>query len=372
MPPLGMAEYGERIVMWGESDGSPTDPTPHVLRISEKGKPESFNLTHGFLTVDPAYGSRITNCIERDGVLYVFKDIGIYAIRDNGGEPNTWDVEKISGDIGTSIFGLARSYYSAPAIVDGNILYLNENGLNVLGSNIPLTWNVDALFAETQVPITDVECYVDTSKRLIFLNGYTTSVNAVLTGDYSKGLSAEGMRWSVIVPAVGAIGANNIVVSAGVRLPTGGSSDVPIGGSLMLYKNGATKGYSLRLNPANIGIDVVDGVSTAIVWTVESNEIPFNDSLGRDQYVAVSILWNRNASPGTNATVSLVGTSAPSQTLVIPTHATDEQISQLTFNGVGSRAHVKIESAASVPGYPIYIKQIMVAGAYREATKPRS
>src|SRR3990167_7230811 len=103
--PLFLQDYNSRLVIGGESG----DATK--LRISDKDEPESFGSIDGIIYVGKNYGYTIKNVSVIRDVLYAWKNLGLYAIVDNGLEPSEWPTPNlIDQSVSTGIHGISEFF----------------------------------------------------------------------------------------------------------------------------------------------------------------------------------------------------------------------------------------------------------------------
>lgn len=204
---LGMTWYANRLITWGEQYGSvpAADIGPSVLRVSESGKPESFSVSHGLVSVfqdDGSFG--VKNCFEYKGLLVIEKDNKSFVTRDNGGDPNTWEVDILDGAIGGIVYGVAKSLDTIGTTRADYAITMAKSGIYLFDgkyNEIPLTWKIERLWqqiSESGDWLKFQAIDIPTAKLFLFL------VNSVgeftnwyfLICDYSRGLSYQTVRWS--------------------------------------------------------------------------------------------------------------------------------------------------------------------------------
>lgn len=202
---LNFTFYAERLISWGSGIINSNEVGPHVLRISEKGKPESVSDSHGYLTVFPDDGTYgIVNAWEYKGLLVIQKGNKTLVTRDNGDDPNTWEVEIVDGINGGLLYGVSRAMSQIGSTRVDYSVFLNSFGVQVFDgkvADIPLSWKIDRLWQEISEASNFYKFQIIDIPRarlfLICVLGTTEGALAYLLAcDYSKGLSWQTVRWS--------------------------------------------------------------------------------------------------------------------------------------------------------------------------------
>lgn len=206
LPGLGFIWYSERLISWGEDWFNTSNLGPSYLRVSEKGKPEAYSDTVGFVSVYPddgQYGIKVA--FEQEGLLVICKENKTYVTRDNGGDPNTWQVDALDATIGSTVFGVTKSLDTTGAAKSGKTVVVSRPGVYLFQGQFlerPLSWKIerrwktfseDTSFLQAQIiDIAQVKLFViavgDTNSGL---------VTKLAVCDYSRGLNWQDVRWSI-------------------------------------------------------------------------------------------------------------------------------------------------------------------------------
>lgn len=206
---LGFTYYAGRTIAWGEKYNSAFTIGPSCLRVSETQDPESFSISHGFVEVFRDDGdSGVKSCWEYKGLLIIQKENRTFVTRDNGDDPNTWQVDVLDGTIGGVLFGIAKTSNQVGAIRTDYTISIGRNGVYLFDgkfNEIPLTWKIERLWqqiSEQSQYFTYQILDIPTAKLLIFkvwaplVVEVTPNRPYMLVCDYSKGLSYQTVRWS--------------------------------------------------------------------------------------------------------------------------------------------------------------------------------
>lgn len=262
---VGIALIKGRMAVWGE------DLNSSIVRFSTIGEPESHNAVDGFLTVNPGdAGGAIRNCCEtRVGQAIIFKSSRAYTALPTADPPAFWEEPiEIDSSVGTEAHGLARGLDGGYTIND-IIFVVDRAGLRLytgvfLEANI-LTYNIDDIWGRiNKLYFHKVEIAVDPINFLVYITvplDSETSPNKILVGDYSEGLSAEAIKWTIwSFPTA----ATSIVVQviSGVPIFKYGSS----AGNIVSYTIGATSDAGTAIDswvefpylPSNEEADIVN------------------------------------------------------------------------------------------------------------------
>jgi hypothetical protein len=128
----GSIFYHNRHCMWGNSANL------SLLYISEVGEPEAFRSDHGFVDVNRGDGQRITNAFILGNTLYICKEHGLWATEDNGGEPSSWTIYKVSESVGTpSLKGVVVSDPEPERGIEARAWILDTKGLYSFSGGAP-------------------------------------------------------------------------------------------------------------------------------------------------------------------------------------------------------------------------------------------
>lgn len=201
--------YADRLISWGTgitSIAGENVASLHFLRISEKGKPESVSDSHGYLAVFPDDGTNgVLNAWEYKGLLVIQKGNKTLVTRDNGDDPNTWDIDIVDGINGGLIYGVSRSLSQIGSTRVDYAILLNQFGVHQFDGkfgDIPLTWKIERLWQKiSENSLFDRSQIIDipTAKLFVILVRGATEFDEgfLLVCDYSKGLGWQTVRWSV-------------------------------------------------------------------------------------------------------------------------------------------------------------------------------
>ena len=192
-----LLDYNSRLVVMGEF------ADPSLTRVSEPGEPEAFSETSGFLVTDPTDNTGVRTGIEFRKTLHIYKQNRGYLTEDNGGEASTWQVIAYEKSIGTEQNGIADILDAKGSSSEGFILASQSavyffNGVFL---EPELTYKIrDFWLTINEANFYKVQAINDPiNKRLYFLIpvGASTEISHVLYGDYTDGLSANSIRWSL-------------------------------------------------------------------------------------------------------------------------------------------------------------------------------
>lgn len=192
---VGIGQYGNRMLVWG------IDSDPNLVLVSATGEPESFQLTSGFITVDPSESDGVRNTFENRGLLYIQKPTRCHVTQDNGFEPNTWDMQPVDKGVGTECFGVATIIAGRGANVDFVVIASRQGLVLFTGIfNFPeLTFNVENVWKRINfAAFKTVQVTQDTQNKLLFISvplDGATNPNYLLVADYAKGLNNKDIRW---------------------------------------------------------------------------------------------------------------------------------------------------------------------------------
>jgi hypothetical protein len=103
--PLVLQDYAARLITGGEN------ANPSILRASRPGEPESFDAVDGVINVSKDDGFQIRNLSIVRSVLYAWKNLGVFAIRDNGSVPSEWGKPNpIDQNVNTTVHGIGEFF----------------------------------------------------------------------------------------------------------------------------------------------------------------------------------------------------------------------------------------------------------------------
>lgn len=192
---VGIGQYQGRLTSWGENANQT------VIRMSRSGDPESVDSTGGFITL-PVDGGPVLNTFEWRGLYYMCKRYRTYVTRDNGGSPNTWQVEQVDGAIGTECFGIARVGDISVSATRDIVLVANRQGLYIFrGSYLdkPLTWKIEGLWEKQffGASFSYIQCWIDQYAKRVYVSfiGDNVGPTGLLVGDFRDGLDPNNIKW---------------------------------------------------------------------------------------------------------------------------------------------------------------------------------
>lgn len=204
-PALGFCWYSNRLINYGERYyGALFEIGPSVLRVSSPGQPESFDVATGVVEVfkdDGEFG--VYNCFEQDGLLVICKLNKTYVTRDNGGDPNTWEVATVDYSIGSIVFGVTKALNTTGATRTGKTITLSKTGVQLFQGQYlenPLSWKIGRrwkeLVAQANYKLFQILDVPTAQLFLISVKDTTYNQFYWLVGDYSRGLDWQNIRWS--------------------------------------------------------------------------------------------------------------------------------------------------------------------------------
>ena len=142
--PLALHSYNARLCIAGEfAQGS-------IVRVSRKREPESFSAIDGIVHVNKDDGFTIRNLLVMRDVLYVWKNLGVHAVQDNGDEPSGWQVYPIDENVNVSIHGIGEFFDNSEIKVAREwTVIADRSGLLLFDGSVrkkPITHNIDNIW----------------------------------------------------------------------------------------------------------------------------------------------------------------------------------------------------------------------------------
>jgi|GEM_PF-6199335 len=278
-------EYVQIDALYAQRLGDVTNPTD--VLISRAGLPESIDPLQGVVSLGSEDGQAIRCCFEFRDNLYIFKERSFWVTRDTGyNEPADWNLELVSGNIGTpSRYGVARGE-DWLVIVSQTGLYLFSGGQpEKISQEIQPTWDAVAWavageYAWATVDITNRRVLVgvphSTTTTAAFTNGSTAvtgtgfSVNwqgAILT------LPAEPLVTYTIVDAT-----TTTLTLDRVFSPANGNYSVVITALDKLLVMDYTNGFGNPLDSGGNGRAwTIWNVSTSVGTVRDPTSTPYYD-----------------------------------------------------------------------------------------------
>jgi len=176
-----------------------------VILVSNAGSAESFDTTVGYIQMPYEGDGNQTRagCILYN-VLYLLKSVGILATQDNGGSPSTWIITVIDGGVGApSQAAIATLSATQPSLGENGLFLIADiEGIFAFNGVIlrpQLTWKIQDIWNQyiggTLNNTMDIILYLDPFNDLIYC--LNTSTGYLVVGDFSEGLDAEDIAWSV-------------------------------------------------------------------------------------------------------------------------------------------------------------------------------
>lgn len=377
---LGMCSYENRVVLWNTNGIS-----AHTLTISDKGKPESFDQTTGVISVDEGYGVGIQCVVDLRGTLVIFKHVGTYITRDNGGEPNTWPVERVDGGYGTRLHGVCRVFGGTFGSVQDVLLVLTTTGLLAFdGQYNPraITENIDSVIEDAFIRYGFSvykywQVFADTLEKKIYISLAEdpelspTSPYIVLVGNYEDGLSPDTIKWSRY--------SFSYDVSVAAVHPFVGIFTMPrtsTGGGLCYY--GATEVFKLvtevPLSTSNEGKDGRNAAATPdgfkYPWSIETWGLYGNDVLAIDQIASARVYHSARSAASAVLTVG----NSPAQSVTLSNASTLEGVLLMKpTNSNMLHPTFKLASAATLSSsaYLEHVKIVVLDSEVAALNRPR-
>jgi len=193
---VGITSYQGSMVVWGE------DANQSTVRISKAGEPESFNSVEGFAQIEPANGGGVKNCVEFRSSLYILKSQRCYVTQATDQEAAFWQTPLLDGSVGTECHGVGKIFERNSNTVD-KYLIASRRGLMMFTGNFEeeLTWKVADIWSRiTRIYFHRVQVMIDADSQFVYISlplDGSTVTNAILFGDYSNGLNAKNLKWSL-------------------------------------------------------------------------------------------------------------------------------------------------------------------------------
>jgi hypothetical protein len=193
---VGITAYQGSMVVWGE------DANQSTVRVSKAGEPESFNAVEGFLQVEPAVGGGVRNCVEFRSSLYILKAHRCYVTQAQDQEAIFWKVPLLDGSVGTECHGVAKIFERNSNTVD-KYLVASRRGLMMFTGNFDeeISWKIKDIWERiTRIHFQKIQVSIDPDQQYIYISlplDGSTWTNTLLFGDYSNGLNAKNIKWSL-------------------------------------------------------------------------------------------------------------------------------------------------------------------------------
>ena len=184
----GINIYASRLTLWGFPS-----PDESILRLSQKGDPETFDETLETIVVNKDDGYLTTNTAILNQQLYIWKQVGIYLTFDSGDDPVNWDVVPVDQSLGCGFRGLSSTAPTVPKGIYSNLVaFTNLTGAYLFDGSIiqpEISWKVNDLW---QGISTDLTPLIDVlNKRVYFYSGQGNA----LIADFTEGISK--IKWDI-------------------------------------------------------------------------------------------------------------------------------------------------------------------------------
>jgi hypothetical protein len=190
---------GTRMVVGGERVNDAT------LRVSFPGEPESMSDITGIINIDPGdAGGGVRNFVEYRSNLYVQKDFRFYVTSDNESDPSTWKAPQIDASQGTSTHGTAGVLDSKGQSLE-SFLICTRTGLyrftGSFGDQRELSYVIEDLWKRINpVYFYKLQISIDPIVKRLYVSvplDTATSPSHIFMGDFSEGLTADKIKWSI-------------------------------------------------------------------------------------------------------------------------------------------------------------------------------
>ena len=202
--PLGLQDFNGRLAIYGmKSD-------PNIVKFSDVGELENFT-NDGINIINKDAGFEIRNSLVLRNVFYVFTELGVYGLIDNGDIPATWTPISIDRSINVPSHGIASFFdISGIKVARDFSLIIDKSGILIFDGTIrkpAITDNIDSYWQRINFGMFHkAVLVVDEQKHKIYCtlpinsNGEASN-NTLLMGDYNscpgKIPSANGIKWSI-------------------------------------------------------------------------------------------------------------------------------------------------------------------------------
>jgi hypothetical protein len=192
---VGLLNYNGRLLSWGEA------ANPSVIRVSKPADPESIDATSGIITVDPSEGGGVKNCFILRNSLFICKANKTYVTTDTGDDASTWRIDEFDSGVGTEPYGAAQVLDSKGSNLN-QIVIASRSGIVIFDGIVrtpELTYYIEDFWRaikDNQFPKTKLVLDPIHKHLYCFLKN-VNDLGILLMGDYSEGLDAEHIKWSV-------------------------------------------------------------------------------------------------------------------------------------------------------------------------------
>lgn len=172
--------------------------------------PTNFDLVKSPLPVAPGDWQEIRCCFEQTGNLYVVKEHSTWVTADNGQDPNTWNIDNVSFEMGTpSIHGVGIGPEFAIIAGREGVYRFDSGGIQKISQEIETTWQgIDWtqghllwVTVDPALKVIRVAVPLKTGPagvcNIILKCDYTEGWNEGWTSDADQVLTAGARKWSI-------------------------------------------------------------------------------------------------------------------------------------------------------------------------------
>lgn len=204
---LGGVSYGSMMLQQYHSSLLIAGAEADLIRVSNQGDAETFDDVIGYIQLPSEFDGNIVRaaCVLFD-TLYFTKSVGIYSVQDNeSGDPSTWKPIQIDGGAGCYHHGLSTITASQGALSSNSqFLIANREGAFIFNGTLKrpqLSWKIQSLWdritfgSEPYITVAQ-DAFKDVFYFNVCLDGSATP-NTIFAMDFSDGLSADAVAWSV-------------------------------------------------------------------------------------------------------------------------------------------------------------------------------
>lgn len=190
----GCIFFANRLFVW---PGPISGGGGSTIIASNTGDFETYDQTSCFINVNRDDGHNVVTAFVWNNVLYFCKDLGVYSTFDNGGDPDSWEVDIVDGSISVPVKGIAYlSTQQNP--VAGGVIIADKTGLIAFNGSFQrpeLTWKVEGIWKRINKNAWNtLNLSIDPLTHSIYCAvplDLATSPNYILYGDYSMALDED-------------------------------------------------------------------------------------------------------------------------------------------------------------------------------------
>src|SRR6185503_3524044 len=202
--PLALQDYDARLTTGGEAINS------SILRVSKPGEPEAFDAIDGIVNIQKDDGFTIRNILNVRNTLYVWKNLGVYAVHGNEDVPSSWPKPNpVDQTVNTGIHGIAEFFdISGIRISRDWTLVVDRSGIVLFDGLVrkpPITDKINNIWQSINFDhYHKIVIAVDEQLHKIYcaipVDGAVDN-NKLLVGDYNscpgKIPSNDSIKWSI-------------------------------------------------------------------------------------------------------------------------------------------------------------------------------